>query len=710
MNKKTTLVIVIFIVIFSFVFASLWANGELKNKKGLTHMASSPQGTIFLTIEDYLLKVSSEGKLLSKMHLKNDLGIAERITDICVLNDGRFLIGLGNSHQIKAYSPDGSVINSYNVDHSDYDFSITSNTSNDLFYIALSNHQRGQIHVYDSSWQKVSSISDFINPDIPKPSTEDEGYEDEMADDVIQDRNDYFDPADIVYYDNRLYIADYRNRIVILNTDGNLDRIIPSPDKDVSQFVYTVRIARNGNMLYVVTYDDHHDHGAITAVNINTDERIHIGDVAIENSGSLYFKGYLHYPDIVARDGDILVIDQSAVKVRRLGHDGQSIGFFGDDSVQKTVDQIERPFLILRIVKFGSIGGALFALIGLVLVYKRTKKTSAIEKSLLLTPISAVRILGPEGHLRRKILLITVPGLGQLAAGKKLRAIPFILCYLVSLFFFSSSLYVFLKGVFFSIYYVIYTGAIFFCICAASARDALSLNESSLKPWEFRLKGILSRILIPLIPVLVGTTAQILWEIISRKDPALSFIMQDIIREIINYLKIGDEEFMTFAVLLPANTIIAWSLALCTMFICIGWEIGARGINLIIKGLFGLLIGILSAILMTIISTTYSGSGFYSPLVTGTLIGISLFVFFRRRISPLVMISSIAGAGLANAVKIYVTATLLRTMLGGTFDSSFLLGTSARINHTVSDIYFLHFTTLLVLSATKSHKAKINTG
>ncbi|MBI5676395.1 MAG: hypothetical protein HZC48_11320 [Nitrospirae bacterium] len=642
--------------------------------------------------------------------MKDNLGIDERITDICVLNDGRFLIGLGNSHQIKAYSPDGSVIDSYNVELSDYDFSITSNTSNDLFYIALSNRQRGQIHVFDSSWQKVSSISDFVNPDIPKPAVDDDGYEDEMTADIPQDHNDYFDPADIAYHDNRLYIADYRNRIVILNTDGTLDKIIASPEREISQYIYTVRLARDGDMLYIVTYDDNHDRGAITAVDINRDERIHIADITIEDSGRLYFKGHLHYPDIVARESDILLIDQSAVSVQRLSHDGKYIGLFGDASVQNAFREIERPYTIFKILRFGSIGGAFFALIVLVLVYRVTKKAPTPEKNLLSIPISASRILGQEGHLRRKTLIIAVPGLGQLAAGKKLRAFLFALPCAVLLFFLFSFIYASVKHFYF-IYYVIYTATFLILIWAAAARDAaLSLNEGGLKPWEFHLKGILARILIPLIPVMVGAIAQILWEINSIRDPTLSLSLQDILKEIILYLKIADEGFMTFSVILPASSIIAWSLSICTMFVCIGWETGARGIDLITKGFFGLLIGMLSAILLTIISTTYAGGSlFYSPLVKGTLIGISLFVVFKRSLSPLVMISSIAGAGLANAVKIYITATLLRTMLGGAFDSSFLVGTSARINNIVSDIYFLHLSTLLLLSATKSYKAEIDT-
>ncbi|MEW6715322.1 MAG: hypothetical protein AB1306_09575 [Nitrospirota bacterium] len=710
MNKKTILVTVILIVIFSFVFASLWANGKLKNKKGLTHMASSPQGTIFLTIEDYLLRVSPEGRLLSKMHLNDDLGIDGRITDICVLNDGRFLIGLGNSHQIKAYSPDGSVINSYNVEHSDYDFSITSNTSNDLFYIALSNRQRGQIHVFDSSWQKVSSISNFINPDIPKPAVDDDGYEDEMTADIPQDHNDYFDPADIAYHDNRLYIADYRNRIVILNTDGTFDKIIASPEREISQYIYTVRLARSGNMLYIVTYDDNHDRGAITAVDINRDERIHIADITIEDSGRLYFKGHLHYPDIVARESDILLIDQSAVSVQRLSHDGKYIGLFGDASVQSAIREIERPYTISKILRFGSIGGAIFALIVLVLVYRTTKKSPTPENNLFSIPISASHILGQEGHRRRKILLIAVPGLGQLAVGKKLRAILFALPCAVLLFFLFSFIYASVKHFYF-IYYVIYTATFLILIWAASARDALSLNEGGLKPWEFRLKGVLTRILIPLIPVMVGAIAQVLWEINSRRDPTLSLTLQNILKDIILYLSMADNGFMTFAVILPANTIIAWSLALCAIFVCIAWEIGDRGIDLITKGIVGFLSGIVSSIILTIILTRYSGGSlFYSPLLTGILIGVSLLVTFKKRIPPLVVVSSIAGTGLANAVKIYAIAALLRTMLLGPFDPSFLLGTSARINHVVTDIYFLHFSTLLVLSATNSRKAEIDTG
>jgi hypothetical protein len=75
-KKKTVLSIFIFIAIISLISISFWANAKIKGMRGLTHMVEGPQGNLFLTVEDYLLEVSPEGNLLSRMHLKNDLGIS----------------------------------------------------------------------------------------------------------------------------------------------------------------------------------------------------------------------------------------------------------------------------------------------------------------------------------------------------------------------------------------------------------------------------------------------------------------------------------------------------------------------------------------------------------------------------------------------------------------------------------------------------------
>ncbi|MEW6418198.1 MAG: hypothetical protein AB1480_08760 [Nitrospirota bacterium] len=118
-----------------------------------------------MTVEDYLLKVSPEGKLLNRMHLKNDIGISERITDICVLSDGRFLIGLHDSFQIRTYSSDGRIIHIYNVEPSNYDFLMALNMSNEILYISWRGYQKGLIQALDGDWQKISIIADFVNPD-----------------------------------------------------------------------------------------------------------------------------------------------------------------------------------------------------------------------------------------------------------------------------------------------------------------------------------------------------------------------------------------------------------------------------------------------------------------------------------------------------------------------------------------------------------------
>lgn len=671
-------------------------------------MSEGPQGILFLTVEDYLLKVSPEGKLLNRMHLKNDLGISERITDICVRADGRFLIGLHDSFQIRTYSPDGRIIHTYNVEPSDYDFLMALNTSNEILYISWRGYKKGLIQVLDADWQKISIISDFVNPNKPQLRGSEEVEKNEETP-AIQGYRDYFDPTDIIFYDNRLHIADYQNRIVILNTDGSLDTIINSPAEGRPPTAYPVRIARRGTLLYIVNWDAQHDRGAINVIDINTNNRTQFTNIDFDDVVNIYFNEYLHFPDIVARNGDILVMDQGNMRIRKFSTDGKFIGYFGEDSLLKTLREIGRIYTLYKIIRWGSIGCALLALITFVLIYKKMK-ASPSERSLLLTSITTECILGPEGHRRRKLLLIAVPGLGQLAAGRKFRAVLFVVPFLISLLWFFLSLWASLRGVYYSFYYVIYSGSLLLLIWTAIARDAISLNKHGAAPWKFSFERILTILLVPLIPVSIGAAAQILWEINVRQYPWQSLILQRILMEIIFYLKIADEELSAFSVILPANTVIAWSLALGTMFVCIAWQIGSRPFSSLLKGLFGLLTGIISIILLTIFSTAYAGSAFYSPLFLGLFIGGSIFIVFSRdRISPLVILALVAGAGLANSVNLFVTSKLFLSILEillrqRSLDLSFILGASFRTSHVVVDIYFLSLAASLLLNAIKPRK------
>ena len=710
MKSKAVMASGFFLVILSLIFVSLWANAKFRERKGITHLAEGPQGTLFLTVEDSLLKVSSEGRLLNRLHLKNDLGISERITDILVRQDGSFLIGLSDSREIRTYSQEGKIIRKYHVEHPTYDFLMTSDSTNGYLYVSSRGYWKGHVEIFGPDWQKIATISDFINPDKPQPAEGFANEEEGTQTPPMKDYHDYFEPADIVYYNGQLHIADYGNRIVILKNDGSLDRIIPSQVEGGPQAAAPVRIARFGDMLYVITWDDKHDGGEIIAVEIQTGKRLHIGNVHNDEAARLLFKDAYHYPDIVARKGDILVTDQNAMRVQRFATGGGFVGFLGDDSLLNAFKEIEKPYRIYKLVRWFSISGAILALIAFIFIY-RNLKSSSVGRSVLLTLITIGSILGPEGSIRRKVLLMAVPGLGQLEAGRKFRSVIFFFPFLIVLFWFGSSLLASLRGVYYSFYYVIYSGVLLSLIMTASAKDVYTLNLKGATPWQFSAKGILTTLLSPLIPVAMGAVSQILWELYVKKDPEFSFVLQEIIKDILLFVSITDKELLTFSVIIPANTILAWSLALCLMFILIARRIGYQGgFVLLLKGLLGFLAGIVSIVMLAVLSTVYAGSAFYSPLFMGLFLGMCLLaVFLRNQISPLVIVASVAGAGLANIVNILGISELIHFMLEimsgqGSSNLSFPMGASVRTLHVVTDIYFLNLAASLVLSATKPRR------
>jgi hypothetical protein len=157
--KRSLTLIGSILMIVSLVLLSFWFYKRAHQIEGPTRIIRGPQNEIYVLVDDYIVKLSSDGDVQRTFNLPNSMGIDEPVADFFVEPNDDLLIGLKSSQIIKLFSSDGH----FKRDHSrqpsslvngDRSFKFTKNPTIGILYVADSTPARTQERQQKESCQR----------------------------------------------------------------------------------------------------------------------------------------------------------------------------------------------------------------------------------------------------------------------------------------------------------------------------------------------------------------------------------------------------------------------------------------------------------------------------------------------------------------------------------------------------------------------------
>ncbi|OGW46564.1 MAG: hypothetical protein A2078_06535 [Nitrospirae bacterium GWC2_57_9] len=440
MNKRVELLLHVLLLVL-LLSISLWADDSALKVAGPARLVQGPQGTVYIVTGERIVRASAEGDLLSEFDLKG-MGIAEPVADLFIEPNGEMLIGLMESQLIRTFSPDGKPGKTHKRAPSlildGRNFKFTKDPRSGKLYVADSEHHRIQIYGSDEN-----ELMELLSPSgrITTRENVEEGNGEYPK--VFDADLRFLYPNALAIDGEQVFATDTDNhRIVVFGLDGKFERIIPTAEgkNGLTEYSFPVHFARYDKALYVINRGFHFVGGEVIAMDLDgsRSRSLHPPEAQIDPY------------DILARENDLLIADNTSKNILRYDPDGTYLGYFGRAPLLEQFSQIafkQNMYRAVRVYALAGLGAVLVSLLFL----KRRDRISREEQGLPSEhqPVRAFQdILGPEGSFRRWVMLVMVPGLGQIAAGRTLRAVMLMVTLsLIGIFFLATVVFVVLNGV-----------------------------------------------------------------------------------------------------------------------------------------------------------------------------------------------------------------------------------------------------------------------
>ena len=697
--KRSFTLIGCILAIISLTFLSFWFYKLAYQIEGPTRIISGPQNTIYVLVDDDIVKLSPDGEVLKTFSLSGTMGINELVADFYVDPNDDILVGLKHSQIIKHFSPEGRLKRVHSrlpspLVNDDRNFKFTKDPATGILYVADSVHHRIQIYCADEKEIRTLQSPSSKIQDKPTENLIDEEGEGEGFIYQNDDPNKPFLFPNVLAIDgDRLYITDTDNwRIAIFHLDGTFDRLIPlvkSGDRDFLPF--PVRFSRMGSTLFVIKRGTGFVGGEVVTVDLATGEK---KPVQINEK--------IDPQDVLARQGDVLISDRETKSILRISPSGELLGTCGKSSFNDILAMSRLKQRMYLWLSKGSLWGILGIFIILVflavkdfITHKRLGPDSESK------PIAYLQqALGPVGSRRRRVLLVMIPGIGQLAAGRVVQAVIFPLPLAVFLFVFLYSMTEIFRGTISAFPMVMTSGLIATGLWAAIVINGIRLNKPGVvQPRHFSIKDAARTAASPVLTVALGALFQHLWdEFVNRQNPEVSIAIQGFFREIMIKLGLESSHTVVFAAMTPVNMFFAWGGAVAGLFATTAWRFRLGKAKIVWAALVGHFSGMLSWSITATFVGTILGGGFFMPLAQGALVSFAVYLFFHRQgMSPLIIPLAMAGAWIGDMVVIFVPGLWF---IGGRNPGEY-----TRIISVIGIAYFIHLAILMIMNAT-NRKAK----
>ena len=694
MNKRTIILLGV-LALAVLLKLSFWADQRSFEVQGVTRMVPGPGDTLYLLTNEEILQVSRGGDVLAHWTFER-LGITEPVADLAMGLEGQLLIGLIESQEIRRYAGDGAFTGVIRRLPSPErvgvpgqhlrNFKFARDDRSGTLYVADSNHHRIQIYRSEGGAPLVlTSPSGSVRMDAEETAEAEGGEGADQAPPPAQDPDrPFLYPNALAIDGDRLYATDTDNhRIVVLHLDGTLDRIIPTTKGVRSPNVFPVHFSRMDDQLFV----------------INRSPLFAEGEVVIIDLASLRIRRL--YPESVALDpldllvvgDDVLITDGETRNILRYSPGGYYLGFFGSPALQEILQRkadVHRNYLVLRVL---AIGGMAVVLIGF-LVLKRVER---VEQAAAGLPDAHQQIegmqnlLGPAGSVRRRLLLVLVPGFGQVAAGRILRAIILVppLVFLVLLFLFAI---IMAPGQgMIHLFTLLFIGMITAAYWAGVVLDGIRLNEpAGGAARRFGLYDVLRTAGYTMITAAAAAASQLAWEYLKRSFPEVPLAMQGMVGRIMLGGGLSSADMIPFHAASVAGRLVGWGGAVAGMFGALAWRLGQERARIARAAAVGLFVGLLSWLLCDAVPGSMLGGAFLLPLSLGLVIGMAVYLQFRGPlVTVLVLPLAIAAAW---------TGSMIHLMLFPFVNLPFLPpGVSVRTVSIIVEACSLHLAVLLLM-------------
>jgi hypothetical protein len=227
--------------------------------------------------------------------------------------------------------------------------------------------------------------------------------------------------------------------------------------------------------------------------------------------------------------------------------------------------------------------------------------------------------------------LVLVPGLGQAAAGRLLRAFT---VFVILAFFVSLVVFSFLHGereatplpVLITSMLMTYT--VWMLIVLDGVRLSGKPVDAARRPG---FKHVLIATAFPLLTVCAAIVAQLLRETVAQTKPGMFLAIQSLFSALMN--KVSGEA-SSFSAAFPAAVVFGWGGAAAGMFAALAWQAKAGRRKIWIGIVYGSLAGLIAWMATSLLVGGRLGSLFYMPVVQGATLSIFAYLFFRTNGMP----------------------------------------------------------------------------
>ena len=660
---------IVLLILIGLFLLSLWADRKSAEVEGPLRLVRGPHDTIYVQVDRSIAKVSFEGELLYVLDLETDASVSD-VADFFVEEDGRLLFVRRDSQLLQYYFPEGKLLTTHlhmpspsvGENHS---CSLTKDPSTGILYFADTSRHR--IRIFGPDEKEVKTIT--VPSGAPASSLIGDRREESDLERVFSPETPLQYPNGLTFAGDRLIAADTGNsRIVLFYPDGTLYKIVPVFPLESSNFINPVRVDRFSDTIYVVVRGPDFTGGKVQSFEFNTGL-----------PREFRYSGSSDPWDILARRDDVLVADRASLTVLRYAHSGRFLGTFGKPGLQslyagsqfkrKTYEWIRKGSLASMVAVFGW------------LIFTASSRLTALQN-----------VLGPSRSARRKMLLL-IPGVGQAAAGRPLRAaiLLLILLYFASLFIYSWLQYQSQVGTSLSLLELITTGFMAYSVWISIVLDGVRLTG---KPTDNEDQSVAKRrrhaAFALLITVCSATVAQLAREFIVHGYPGAPPAIQQLFYFLVTSTN-GNSSLSAAA--LPASIIFGWGGAAAALFGTFAWQAKARRSEIATGIVVGFLAGIYSWLFTVVLAGNRLGWMLYAPLIQGVLLSLFTYLYFRSMGMPvLIMPVAVAGAWIGYFLKFFfgVLAVPIGKILSEGDAGGLWTGAIARLELILIPAFFIH--------------------
>jgi hypothetical protein len=491
-------------------------------------------------------------------------------------------------------------------------------------------------------------------------------------------------PNGLTFAGDRLIAADTGNsRIILFYPDGTLDKIVPVFPLEASNFINPVKADRYGDTLYVVVRGPGFTLGEVQSFEFNTGLPRKFG-----------YSGPTDPWDILARPDDVLVADRASLTVKRYAHSGLFLGTFGKSGLQSVYAGSQLKRKTYEWIGIGSLAG--MAAVFVWLLFASTSLLTALQN-----------VLGPQQSARRRMLLL-IPGLGQAAAGRPLRAV---ILLLILLFFFSHFVYSWLQyrsqaAPSLSLPMLITAGLMAYSVWISIVLDGIRLtgnpadDEDPSAAKRRRLAAFA-----PLITLCSAAAVQLAREFIVHGYPGAPPAIQQLFHFVVTSIH-GHSSLVTAS--LPASIIFGWGGAAAALFGAFAWQVNARRPEIATGIAAGFVAGMYSWLFTVVLAGNTLSWMLYAPPIHGVVLGLFTWLYFRRKGMPaLVMPAAVAGAWIGYFLKFFfnVLAGPIGKILPRGDAGGLWTGALARLELILVPAFFIHLAIWITWSIASDRQA-----